>query len=105
MSGEFQADAEDVLIPTSDLMVNEVADYRSHVESLMSHVEEASTTSIIGDMGNALVEKVGEYHQAAMQFLDEIERTSQGVGDFAQMHVEQEGENAAHAQSIDVHML
>lgn len=105
MAGEFQADAEEVLIPTSDAMVNEITTYRGHADALMSHVEEASTTSIIGPMGDALVDKVTEFHQAATKFLDELERTSAAVGDFGNMSVEQEAENANSANSLDVTLM
>ena len=102
MAGEFQADAEDVLIPTSDAMVNEVANYRGYVDTLKSQVEEASTTSIIGDMGNALVDKVSEFHHAATNFLEELERTSTAVGTFGNMSVDQEAENSAAATAVDI---
>lgn len=102
MSGEFQADAEDVLIPTSDSMVNEIANYRGLVDGLQSRVEEASTTAIVGDTGNALVAKVEEFHAKAVEFLTEIERTSAAVGDFGKLSIEQESENASATSAIDV---
>ena len=105
MAGEFQADAEEVLIPTSDAMVNEITTYRGYVDGLQSHVEEAATTSIIGPMGDALVNKVSEFHAAASKFLEELERTSAAVGQFGNMSIEQESENAASADAVDVSLM
>lgn len=99
---EFQADAEDVLIPTSDRMVNTVAEFRAVVDEMLHRTEEASTTVMIGDFGNACVAKMGEFHTAAINFLEEVERTASGVGTVGQMSTEQEATNAQTATSTDV---
>jgi len=102
---EFQADAEEVLIPTSQAMVNEIANYQGLVDGLKSRVDEASTTAIVGDTGNALVAKVEEFHAKASEFLQEVNRTSEAVGTFGQHSVDQEAENAQATHAVDVTLM
>lgn|SRR5690606_4812066 len=102
---EYQVDAEEVLIPTSDAMVNEIANYRATVDGLMARVEEASTTAIVGPMGNALVAKVGEFQATAHRFLEELERIAHAVSTFGNQAIEAEEASSAHAESLDVELM
>jgi hypothetical protein len=97
----FQAD-EEVLIQVSDQMVNEIAEYRSLSDQMLSRTEELTSTGLVGETGMAVLAKVEELHTAQLKFLEEVERVAHGVGTMGRAHADQEHTSQQVAHSIDV---
>lgn len=105
MPGEIQTDAESVLLPASDALLNHVANYNAEIDHFKAIVDEHTTTSIVGPAGVALQQKVEELHGLVRHQTDEMERIAHGVGQFAHTSVAQDQESHSHISSVDIPLM
>ena len=105
MAGEIQTDAEDVLLPASDALLNHIADYNAEIDHFKALVDEHTSTSLIGPAGMALQQKVEELHGLVRHQTDEMERIAHSVGQFAHSSADQDHESASHMDSVDITLM
>lgn len=105
MAGEIQTDAEDVLLPASDALLDHVANYNAEIDGFKAMIDEHTSTSIVGPAGVSLQAKVEELHGMVRQQTDEMERIGHGVGQFANMSADQDAESASNMDSVDITLI